>query len=112
MNVPWAVTPAKIDAAIRTIVKHERPRKVIVFGSAAQGATDRNSDVDILVVTRTNPASSRKASVRIRRALRGISMPMDILVISEPRLRRLAARPGLIYREALERGKVVYDAST
>jgi hypothetical protein len=34
---------------------------------------------------------------------------MDILVVADRRLRELAAAPGLIYREALREGKVVYD---
>ena len=35
-------------------------------------------------------------------------MPMDILVISERRLQEVAERPGLVYREALRHGKVLY----
>lgn len=54
--------------------------------------------------------SPRKESVRIQQALWGIVMPMDILVISEKKLQELADQPGLIYREVLRDGKVVYDA--
>lgn len=68
----------------------------------------RHSDVDLLVVTKENLDSPRMESVRLRRALRGISMPMDILVISEQRLRDVADHPGLVYREALRHGKVLY----
>jgi hypothetical protein len=39
-------------------------------------------------------------------------MPMDILVISESRLKELADAPGIIYREALREGKVVYDCQS
>jgi hypothetical protein len=38
-------------------------------------------------------------------------MPMDILVISEERLKDLADQPGLVYREVLRTGKVVYEAA-
>jgi hypothetical protein len=34
---------------------------------------------------------------------------MDILVVAESRLSELADTPGLIYREALREGKIVYD---
>jgi hypothetical protein len=37
-------------------------------------------------------------------------MPMDILVVSESKLTALADAPGLIYREALRTGKVVYES--
>lgn len=112
MNVPWAVTPEKIEAAAHRIIGIKCPRRIILFGSAARGTTHLHSDVDLLVITGEEIESPRKESVRIRRALRGISMPMDILVISGARLRELAIQPGLIYQEALRHGTVVYDAAT
>ena len=111
MTVSWAITPEKIEAAVNRIISVAQPRKVILFGSVVRGEANIHSDLDILVVTRDEIESPRKESVRIRRALRGISMPMDILVISERKLEELADHPGLIYREALQHGKVVYDAS-
>jgi len=36
---------------------------------------------------------------------------MDILVIPEDKLEELSVSPGLIYREALNQGKVVYESS-
>jgi predicted nucleotidyltransferase len=108
MSVPWAITPEKIEAAVKRIVSVTQPRKVILFGSVVVGKPDIHSDVDILVVTGNEIESSRKESVRIRRALRGITMPMDILVIPEKRLQELADQPGLVYREAVRHGRVVY----
>ena len=70
-----------------------------------------NSDLDVLVVVSDNVIDSRQESVRIRQSLRGISMPMDILVISESKLKELADVSGLIYQEALRTGKVVYEAA-
>ena len=105
---PWLVTPEKIDAAVRCIVEVARPNRVILFGSAARGETHRDSDADFLVVLR-DADHPRQESVRIRRALGGINMPVDIVVVSEERLRSLGDRPGLIYQEALRRGRVLYD---
>ena len=110
MNPYWAVTSEKIEAAIQEIVKIGRPRKVVLFGSALRGETNVHSDLDILVVAHDEVQSPRRESARIRRALRGISMPMDILVVSEEQLREVADEPGLIYREALRHGKVVYES--
>ena len=66
--------------------------------------------MDFLVVTKDEVPSPRKESVRIRQALGSVSMPMDILVISEKRLGELGDQPGLVYREALRTGKVVYES--
>ncbi len=111
MSVSWAITPEKIKGAVQKIVDFEQPKRVILFGSAARGTTNINSDVDFLVVTKDEVESPRRESVRIRQALEGFLMPMDILVISDRRLKELADQPGLVYREALRTGKVVYEAA-
>ena len=111
MEVPWAITPEKVAAVVQRIASLAQPRQVILFGSVVRGETTKDSDVDILVVIADETVSPRQESVRIRRGLADISMPMDILVVSERRLAELAHAPGLIYREALRHGKVVYDAA-
>ena len=109
MSVSWAITPEKIEAAVKRIVSVAQPRKVILFGSVVAGKPDIHSDVDILVVTKDEVKNCRQESMRIRRALRGIAMPMDILVIPEKRLQALADQPGLVYQEAVRHGRVVYE---
>jgi predicted nucleotidyltransferase len=111
MTVSWAVTRAKAEAAVQKIVEIAQPRKVILFGSYLRGETTVNSDLDILVVVADETINPRRESVKIRRALKDIPMPMDIVVVTEKQLSTLSEIPGLIYREALEHGEVVYDAT-
>jgi predicted nucleotidyltransferase len=106
----WRVTPEKVEAAARKIIEVARPLKLILFGSYIREKIDINSDVDFLVVTGDEVENPRKESVRIRRALRGIGMPMDILVVPEGKWRELKDAPGLIYREAMKEGKVIYES--
>jgi predicted nucleotidyltransferase len=110
MNTSWSITPEKVDAVIRRIVETSRPRKLVLFGSFVRGESHTHSDLDILVVARDEVDNPRQESARIRRALRGLSMPMDILVVSEDKLEELARRPDLIYAEALKSGRVVYES--
>jgi uncharacterized protein len=109
MGTEWEVTPQKVQLAVAKIVETAHPRRIILFGSYVRGQMHRDSDLDILVVASDPVDNPRQESVRIRRALRGIGMPMDILVVEENRLKELAETPGLIYREALREGKIVYD---
>src|SRR3989304_258249 len=81
MDRPWQVTNEKVEAAIGRIVQLCRPRRIIVFGSYVWGETDVDSDLDILIVAREPVSNPRKESVRIRRELKGMRMPMGILVI-------------------------------
>ena len=111
MNSLWEITPEKVQNAIKRIVEVSRPRKLILFGSYVRGNMNLNSDLDILVVTGDDIENPRKESVRIRRALKGIVMSMDILVVQESKLEELTNMPGLIYREAMRDGEVVYECS-
>lgn len=106
----WAVTPEKVEMAVRKIVEIGMPRKIILFGSFVRGNITVNSDLDVLVITGDDIESPRNESVRIRRALRGISMPMDIIVIPESQWMELKDRPGMIFREASREGKIVYES--
>ncbi|MHB9028310.1 MAG: HEPN domain-containing protein [Candidatus Latescibacterota bacterium] len=109
MNPSWMVTPEKVQAVVNKIVSFAHPRKIILFGSYVRGEVTENSDLDVLVVTGNAEINPRKESVRIRRELKEIDMAMDILVISESVLKELADAPGLIYREILREGEVVYE---
>ncbi len=110
MNAPWAVTAEKISAAVQRIVEGAHPRKVVLFGSAARDPALAR-DLDLLVVLPGAVDDPRRESVRLRRLLRGLSMAVDLIVISEASLKVLADRPGLVYREALRTGRTLYDAA-
>lgn len=107
----WLVTPEKVEEAIRRIIQVNRPRMVVVFGSYVRGTLNRNSDLDVLVVTEDTVVNPVEESVRIRRALRDIPMSIDIVVVPWSQWERFKDTPGLIYREALRTGKIVYDSA-
>lgn len=111
MSVSWKITPQKVKAAISRIIEAGRPCKIILFGSYVSGKMNLNSDLDMLVITKDAVENPRKESVRLRRALKGILMPMDIIVVQESALEKMANAPGLIYREALKNGKIVYESA-
>ena len=109
-NPPWEITPEKVESAIRKIIEVGKPRKIILFGSYVKNMTHTNSDVDFMVISGDDIENPRKEGVRIRRALRGISMPMDIIVVPETVWTRLQNQPGMIYREAAREGRIVYES--
>ena len=100
----WSVTEAKVRAAVERIVAQARPQAVILFGSYARGVTGPNSDLDVLVIVDDSVANCRAESVRLRRALRGISMPIDIIVARRSDVRTAARRARLAVRNGAARG--------
>jgi uncharacterized protein len=109
---PWLVRPEKVEAVVQRLIGVARPKKIILFGSYVRGEITRDSDLDVLVVTNDDVQSPRRESVRLRNAVGDINMPMDILVVPESRFRALRDKIGLIYREAVLRGRVVYESES
>ena len=87
------------------------PERVILFGSHAYGVPTKDSDVDLIVVKR-NVVSKRKESVQIRKLLRGILLPFDIIVVRPEEFEFYKNEPGSIFKEASRKGVVIYDAAT
>lgn len=107
----WMITPEKVERALSRIIETSRPRRVFLFGSYVRGEVNRNSDLDVLVVVDDAITNPRQESVRIRRSLRDILMPMDILVVPNSEWEEMKEQPGLIYREIYRTGKVVYESA-
>lgn len=90
------------------IVQASRPEKIVLFGSGARGDFGPDSDLDLLVVI-PEVKHLRRESIRLRETLRGLLVPVDIIVITPDRLERLREVRGMVYRTALEEGMVVYE---
>lgn len=103
------VTTSDIEEVVRRIVEAAEPEKIILFGSAARGEMGPHSDLDILVVK--SGADHWGLSGRIRRALRGVSAAVDLVVASPEEIERYKDSHPLVYKPALREGRVVYGAA-
>ena len=65
---------------VRRVLSVASPDRILLFGSAATGEMTADSDIDLLVLADT-PANPRDASVVVRRALRGMGFPFDVVVM-------------------------------
>ena len=95
----------------RRIVALSNPEKVILFGSYARGDIHPDSDLDFLIILK-QVDSTRSESVRLRRALRGLLVPVDLIVATTDQIHRYRDLVGLIYHSALSEGKVVYERAS
>jgi len=95
----------------RRILAVSKPDQIILFGSAARGQIGPDSDLDLLVIQR-DVESTRKASLRLRRALRGLLVPIDVIVATPEQIERHRDSVGLIYGPALSEGKTLYERAT
>ena len=110
-NTPvWALTPEKIQEAVRRLVVAARPRKIILFGSRARGDEREDSDLDLLVIERE--VTDRVAEmVRLTRVLKGLILPVELVVIGERMFEEWSNTPGTVYYEAKRDGEVLYESA-
>ncbi len=85
------------------------PARVILFGSHARGDADAGSDLDFLVIERE--VEDRLAEgVKLRRALRGFGVPVDVIVMDEALAQRRSKVRGTMVDRALREGRVVAES--
>jgi len=99
--------PDLLDEVVTRITKAVRPVRIILFGSAARGEMGRHSDLDLLVVM-PEGAHRRQTSREILRALRGIGLSKDVIVVTERDLDVHGKNPSLILKPAIEEGRELY----
>jgi predicted nucleotidyltransferase len=80
--------------------------RVVLFGSHARGNPGPRSDLDFLVIEETvdDPGAE---SVRLRRALRGLGVFADVLVVSEREAEDWRDVRGSLVHAALSEGRVL-----
>lgn len=102
------IEPEQIDEAIRTLAEAAAPERILLFGSYARGDATDDSDLDFLVIA-SCVEDRAKEMVRLRRALRPLRVPADVLVYSAEDVERWGNQPGSALYWALREGRVVYE---
>jgi predicted nucleotidyltransferase len=99
-----------LDEIVGRIVRTASPARIILFGSHATGTAGPASDVDMLVVE-DSPPDVRAEATRIRRALSGLGIAFDVIVMSTQRFEETKSVVGGIAHPAHKYGRTVYEAA-
>jgi predicted nucleotidyltransferase len=94
--------------ATRRLVNGFSPQRIILFGSQARGTADARSDVDLLVVLPVH-GRRRRLIVEMDRALNGLGIARDIVVLTPREFERDRSIPGTVARPAATEGRVLYE---
>jgi len=106
------VTEETLRLATDRLVAGFRPQRVILFGSQARGTADARSDVDLLVICPFDSKweNRRTLMVAMYRALRGLEMATEVVVLTPEEFERDRQIPGTVARPAWREGRVLYEA--
>lgn len=100
------ITDELIAEAGRRLASAAPGAEVILFGSHARGEANEHSDLDLLVIE-PEVANEAEESVRLRRELRGLGTPFDIIVVSRRYAEEWREIRGGLVHAALSEGKVL-----
>jgi predicted nucleotidyltransferase len=102
------LTPDLLTQIVQRLVESLHPEQIILFGSHAYGEPDENSDVDLFVIVSESDQPRYRRSRLAYRALRGISVPTDVIVVTREEVKKkVNVRSSLISR-VIHDGKVLY----
>ena len=99
-----------IKEVVSRILQVARPRRVILFGSAATGTMTSDSDLDLLVI-QDDFANEREESIRLRSSLGNIGLPVDVFAMTSNRFEETKDVIGGLAYPANKYGRIVYEAS-
>jgi predicted nucleotidyltransferase len=98
------------DQIVRRIRSVAVPEKIVLFGSRARGDHRPDSDVDLLIVQKSNLPRHRR-SIPIRAALSGLPIEVDLEIVmyTPAEIEEWSRVPRAFVTTALREGRVLYE---
>ncbi len=103
------LTQDQIRKIVHKIVKNFKPKKVILFGSYANGIPTEESDIDLLII-KDSDLPSHLQNRKVRKILSGFKVPIDVIVKPSKEFETYKDIIGTIMYPANKFGKVVYES--
>jgi len=97
-----------IEEIVNRVLQSVQPEKIILFGSHAYGQPHEGSDLDILVIVKSDLPRYKRA-VPIYKALAGLLIPKDVLVYTSEEIEAWAEVPQAFITAVMNKGKVIYE---
>ncbi|MEA1936547.1 MAG: nucleotidyltransferase domain-containing protein [Patescibacteria group bacterium] len=97
----------ELDKLSKQIIKKYQPEKIILFGSLAEGNLRKGSDIDLLVIKKSDKDYWERAE-EIAEII-DIDVPCDVLNITPKELKNRLAVNDFFIGDIINKGKVVYE---
>jgi uncharacterized protein len=102
------VSQALIERVVNDLLAYQ-PEKIILFGSAARGDTDEYSDIDLIVVKKTDQRFIQRLVEVMAFVPRDVTVNVDALVYTPDELKAMVEEGNPFIEQALKDGVVLYE---
>ena len=104
--------PSEIDDIV-SIIKTTNPQKIFLFGSHATGEGDKDSDIDLIIVSSSDD-SPLERRLKLRRLLKKYDrlLGIDLLVYTPDEFNMLKVEPSSFVFSSLKNGVTLYDTES
>jgi predicted nucleotidyltransferase len=109
-GIAMSVNQSVIKKITKKILGVSQPDKIILFGSAVSGGMTKDSDIDLLIL-KSGEFRYIDEYVKVRRALKDIAYPFDILFMDTDKFERTKKLVGGIAYPAHRHGKIIYASA-
>ncbi len=101
------ITKTQIEEVKNRIVEKFHPEKIILFGSYANGEPNDESDLDLLIIQRTDLPKKERRPI-IRKELKEFKLAMDLLIYTPDEVDYWKDTPAAFVTQVIMEGKVLY----
>jgi uncharacterized protein len=99
----------QLNALLHALQAYQ-PQRIILFGSAARGEADAESDLDVLVIKETPEPFVKRLETMAELCPPGVHA--DILVYTPDELTRMVEDGNPFILRALKEGRVIYETGS
>ena len=104
------IMSAKLVEIVKRLVEAYQPQRIYLFGSSARGDTNRDSDIDLMMIVPDDAPPERKRAKLAYDRLWGTGTATDVVVWTASRFMRrssvVTSLPAVVLRE----GRLLYEA--
>jgi uncharacterized protein len=102
------ISPTIQKELVKRLVEEFQPEAIYLFGSYAWGTPGVGSDIDLMVIVQESEQTPSRRSARAHRSLRGLLVPVDILVKTLDEFNRYRSVYASLESQVAEKGKLLY----
>lgn len=102
------ISKSKISDIVNTIAIKYSPEKIILFGSYANNTAEEDSDLDFIIIKKTDKPKTKRGR-EVRKHLLGANVPMDIKVYTPEEFEKEKKSAFSFLKSAIDNSIVVYE---